>query len=79
MIIPITQLRKQIFTIFRKIDTGEEVTIVKRDTGKRYKIIAAPPEEKDLAEFAKKMAAVNLKPSFSPQEMKGIFESRYDD
>jgi len=77
MILQATDLRKQLFKVFKMIDNGEDITIIKRDSGKKYKIIPVKEDHKDMAKIAKEMGEIGFK-SPSIKEMKKIFESRYN-
>lgn len=74
----VTDLRNQIFKVLRMVDEGVEVTIIKKDSNKSYKIIPVKgPPKKDIMKIAKQMGDIGIK-SMSPQEMKKIFETRYE-
>lgn len=78
MIFHVTELRNQIFRVFKMVDAGEDVTIIKKDTNKRYKIIPvkeATGANKELV--AKQMGAIGFK-SMSAEELKKIIEKRYE-
>ena len=78
MILHVTELRKQIFRVFKMVDAGEDVTIIKKDTNKRYKIVPVKePPKKDIVKIAKEMGKIGFKAP-SMRRMKKIFESRYD-
>lgn len=78
MILHVTELRNQIFKVFKMVDAGEDVTIIKKDTNKRYKIVAVKEKAKrDIVKIAEEMGKIGLK-SMSVKEMKKIFESRYE-
>ncbi len=78
MILHVTELRNQIFRVFKMIDSGEEVTIIKKDSNKRYKIIPLEETSKpDMETVAKKMGSIGIKTTNSKQ-MKKIFEKRYE-
>lgn len=78
MILHVTELRHQIFRIFKMVDAGEDVTIIKKDSNKKYKIVAVEEDSKpDTIEIAKQMGEIGLK-TMSPQEIKKIIETKYD-
>lgn len=78
MILHMTELRNQIFKVFKMVDDGEDVTIIKKDTNRRYKIIPVKEKTKrDIVKIAEEMGKIGLK-SMSVKEMKKIFESRYE-
>ncbi|MBI2315183.1 hypothetical protein HYU93_03980 [Candidatus Daviesbacteria bacterium] len=78
MILHVTELRNQIFKVFKMIDGGEEVTIIKKDSNKRYKIIPLEEGSKpDIETVAKRMGSIGIKTQ-SPGQMKKIFEKRYE-
>lgn len=78
MILHVTELRNQIFRVFKMIDSGEDVTIIKKDSNKRYKIIPLEETSKpDIEAVAKRMGSIGIKTQTS-KEMKKIFEKRYE-
>lgn len=78
MILHVTELRNQIFKVFKMVDDGEDVTIIKKDSNRRYKIIPVKEKAKrDIVKIAEEMGEIGLK-SMSVKEMKKIFESRYE-
>lgn len=78
MILHVTELRNQLFRVFKMVDAGEEVTIIKKDSNKRYKIIPVKElPQKDVVKIAKEMGEIGLK-TMSPKQMKKIFETRYE-
>lgn len=78
MILHITELRNQIFRIFKMVDAGEDVTIVKKDSNKFYKIV---PVREDAAvnkeTIAKQMGNIGFS-GLPPKEIKRILETRYE-
>ena len=77
MILQVTELRNQLFKVFKMIDAGEDITIVKKDSGKMYKIVSVEEKVTDIEKVAKEMSSIGVK-SLNPQEMKRVFESRYE-
>lgn len=78
MILHVTELRNQIFRVFKMVDAGEEVTIIKKDSNKKYRIIPVKIDDNtDTERVAKEMAFIGIK-TLSPKEMKKVFESRYE-
>lgn len=54
------------------------MTIIKKDTNKRYKIVAVKEKAKrDIVKIAEEMGKIGLK-SMSVKEMKKILETRYE-
>lgn len=78
MILHMTELRNQIFRVFKMVDAGEDVTIIKKDSNKKYRIIPVKIDDTlDTERVAKEMASIGIK-TLSPNEMKKVFESRYE-
>ena len=77
MILQVTELRDQLFRVFKMVDAGEDITIVKKDSGKKYKIISVKERVTDIEKVAKEMASIGVKCQ-SLLEMKKIFETRYE-
>lgn len=78
MILHVTELRNQIFRVFKMIDAGEDITIIKKDSNKKYRIVAVKEAVKpDIVEIAKEMGAIGIK-TMTPREMKKILENRYE-
>lgn len=74
----VTNFRNQIFKVLQSIDEGADVTIIKKDTNKRYKIVPVKGSpKKDIVKIAKEMGNIGFKAP-SMKEMKRIFESRYE-
>lgn len=74
----VTDFRKQIFKVLKKVDEGEEVTIIKKDSNKKYKIVPVKePPKKDILKIAREMGEIGFKAP-SMKKMKRIFESRYE-
>ncbi len=60
------------------VDAGEDITIIKKDTNKKYKIVPVKEApKKDIVKLAKEMGEIGLKAP-SLKKMKQIFESRYE-
>jgi hypothetical protein len=78
MVFHVTELRNQIFRIFKMVDAGEDVTIIKKDSNKRYRIVVVEElDKKDIVKIAEEMSKIGLKTK-SPSEMKKTFEGRYE-
>ncbi len=78
MIVPITQFRNNIFKMLQKVDSGEEIVVIKKDSNRKYKIIPIEDKpKKDIVAIAKEMGEIGFKAP-SLDKMKKIFESRYD-
>lgn len=78
MILHVTELRNQIFRVFKMVDAGEDVTIIKRDTNKKYKIVPVKEStKKDKSKIAQEMGEIGIK-TMSIRRMKKIFETRYE-
>lgn len=79
MIIHVTEFRKQLFQTLKRADAGEDITIIKNDTNKKYNLV--PVKEtpgKDIVKIARRMGKIGIT-TMSLQEMKKIFERRHDD
>lgn len=78
MLLHVTELRNQIFRVFKMIDAGEDITIIKKDSNKKYKIVAVKATPKpDMEEIAERMGNIGFK-TLPPKRMKEIFENRYE-
>ena len=78
MILHVTELRNQIFRVFKMVDAGEEVTIVKKDSNKRYKIIPVKESHrKDITKMAQEMSTIGIRTTL-PKHMKKILQTRYE-
>lgn len=77
MILHVTELRNQIFKVLKMVDAGENVTIIKKDTNKRYRIVPVKESKKDIVKIAEEMGKIGFKAP-SLKKMKRIFESRYE-
>ncbi len=80
MILHATELRAKLFHVFKLVDQGEEVTIVKKDSNKKYRIIPLDEGSKpDIAKVAQEMGEIKLGlGSLSPRQLKKILETKYD-
>ena len=78
MIIQVTDFRKQLFQTLKRADAGEDITIIKNDTNRKYKLVPVKTPKKDIVKIAKRMGKIGIT-TMSPQEMKKIFETRYED
>ena len=79
MIIYVTDFRKELFKIFKMVDEGEDVTIIKKDTNKRYKIVPVKTPKKDIVKIAQQMGKIGLGlGSLSAKEIKKIIETKYE-
>lgn len=78
MILHVTELRNQIFRVFKMVDAGEDITIIKRDTNKKYKIVPVKEStKKDRSKIVEEMGKIGIK-TMSIGKMKKIFETRYE-
>lgn len=60
------------------VDEGQDITIIKKDSNKKYRIVPVKePAKKDIMKIAKEMGDIGIK-TMNPREMKKIFETRYE-
>lgn len=80
MILHVTELRNQIFKVFRLVDSGEEVTIIKKDSNRKYKIVpVTDASQPDIVKLAKEMGKIKLGlGSLTPKQIKQTLETKYD-
>ena len=80
MIIHVTELRNQIFRVFKMVDAGQQVTIIKKDSNKKYRIVPIKePPKKDIVKIAQEMGKIGLGlGSYSPSGIKQIIETKYE-
>lgn len=62
------------------VDAGEEVTIIKKDSNKRYKIVSVKGTSKrDVIKIAEQMGKIGLGlGSLSPKQLKRRIETKYE-
>lgn len=78
MILHVTELRNQIFRVFKMVDAGEDVTIIKKDSNKKYRIVPVKATSKpNIVEVAERMGNIGFNTP-SLKKMKEIFEHRYE-
>ncbi len=77
----ITKARANIFKIFKMVEEGTDVVIIKKDSNKRFKVSLIDQEpKKDIVKIAKEMSKIGLKAgNMTPGQMKKIFENRFKD
>ncbi len=74
----VTDVRNQIFKVLKMVDEGADITIIKKDSNKKYRIVPVKDSpKKDIMKIAKEMGEIGFKAP-SMKEMKRIFESRYE-
>lgn len=78
-VISATQARAQFFDLLKMAEDGKEVIIVKRDSSKRFKLTSILEKSKlDKEMIIKEMGEINF-PFISPEEIKKIILTKYDD
>lgn len=74
-----SEARANLFKIFRLVAKGEEVVIINKDTDQKFKVsLFEEEEENDTEAILKEMANINIK-ALSPQEIKQVILTKYDD
>lgn len=77
-VVTATEARTNLFDLLKKAENGDEVIIVKRDSNKRYKIVAiAEKPKKNIAAILDEMGKIGFNAP-SIKRMKEIFETRYE-
>lgn len=76
----LTEARANIFKIFKMVEEGQDIIIIKKDTNKKFKVSLIDQEpKKDIVKIAQKMRQIGLNTGhLTPKQMKKIFESRLD-
>lgn len=74
-----TEARRQFFRLLQEVGEGKEAFIIKKDTGRRYKLsLASKKERPNKKHMLQKLAKINI-PPVSIGEIKKILQTRYDD
>ena len=77
-VVSATQARAKFFDLLKNAEEGKEVVIVKRDNNKRFKLSVIKKDKKDFKKLLKEFANIGFQAP-SPEEIKRIISSRFDD
>lgn len=78
-VVTATEARTKLFDLLKRAENGEEVIIVKKDSNKRFRLESIKEaHQKDIVKIAKEMGEINF-PFMSPQEIKKIVLTKYDE